>query len=172
MPAPSLCCLYRQTCALIEPLGLGGRLQRIKPIIGIPRQGRTHRLQVARPIRNEQAELTTIATDYLKAPGREPAGNGAVSLFCRDDWAAVHLHSSDQQMFDSGPPVRRRPAWRYRGYRIQRWRARSSRANRMRAYERDLDANDPIQLAGDFLSMGMEAAVLAGQAAAERIARQ
>jgi oxygen-dependent protoporphyrinogen oxidase len=43
---------YTQTCRLIEQLGLGDRLHRIKPIIGIPRQRRMHPLHVATPIRS------------------------------------------------------------------------------------------------------------------------
>jgi hypothetical protein len=53
------------------------------------------------PPRSEQADLTTIVMDHLKALGRAPVGKGVVSLFCRDDWAAAHLHSPDRQIFDS-----------------------------------------------------------------------
>lgn len=133
------------------------------------------------PPRSEQAELTTIVMDHLKAPGRAPVGKGVISLFCRDDWAAAHLHSPDQQIFDSILGMARPFVGDLRGdiesYRIQRWpyaiiKSEVGLYTRMRAYERDLDASDPIQLAGDFLSMGMEAAVLAGKAAAERLAQQ
>jgi predicted NAD/FAD-dependent oxidoreductase len=42
--------------------------------------------------------------------------------------------------------------------------------HRMRDYESGIDPGDHIQIGGDFLSMGMEAAVISGTNAAARIA--
>lgn len=62
-------------------------------------------------------------------------------------------------------------------YVIERWpyaiiKSSVGLYQRMRDYEADIDPDDPIQIGGDFLSMGMESAVISGtQAAARLLAR-
>jgi oxygen-dependent protoporphyrinogen oxidase len=134
------------------------------------------------PPRSEQRDLTTIVLDHLKAPGRAPAGHGVVSLFLRDDWSARHMDDDDAQVLAEVLAMARpfvgdlRPD--VESFVVQRWRHANVKSHvglyrGMSGYEAALDAESPVQLAGDFLSQGIESAVISGQAAAARIvARQ
>ncbi|MDB5968358.1 MAG: hypothetical protein JWQ90_808 [Hydrocarboniphaga sp.] len=43
---------YAVTCALIAELGISAHLHKMQPLIGIPRNGRIHRLDLSRPVRS------------------------------------------------------------------------------------------------------------------------
>lgn len=51
---------YRRILALAGELGIDGHLHRIGPVVGIPRQGRVHRLDIAHPLR------TLLQTELLR----------------------------------------------------------------------------------------------------------
>jgi len=60
---------------------------------------------------------------------------------------------------------------------VQRWpysiiKSEVGLYERIRAYESEINPNDRIQAGGDFLSMGMEAAVSAGVVMAQRLRQQ
>lgn len=60
---------------------------------------------------------------------------------------------------------------------VQRWpysiiKSEVGLYERIRAYESEINPNDCIQAGGDFLSMGMEAAVSAGVVMAQRLRQQ
>lgn len=130
------------------------------------------------PPESEQPDLTTIVMDHLKAPGRAPAGMGVVSLFCRDTWSARHFERPDEEIIAMVLDMARpflgdlRPDIEVAV--VQRWpyaiiKSETGLYQRMQAYEADIDPLDTVQIAGDFLSMGMEAAVISGNAAAARL---
>ncbi len=131
------------------------------------------------PPESEQPILTTIVMDHLKAPGRAPAGKGVVSLFCRDDWSAKNFDAPDDKILADVLTMARpfigdvRPD--IESYVIARWpyaiiKSGVGLYRRIRDFEADLDPQSKIQLAGDFLAMGMEAAVISGGKAAARVA--
>jgi protoporphyrinogen oxidase len=131
------------------------------------------------PPASEQPILTTIVMDHLKAPGRAPAGKGVVSLFCRDDWSARNFHAPDENILAEvlalAQPFIGDVRSDLESYVIARWpyaiiKSDVGLYHRIRAYEADIDPHDRIQIAGDFLSMGMESAVISGNSAAMRIA--
>ncbi len=131
------------------------------------------------PPASEQPILTTIVMDHLKAPGRAPAGKGVVSLFCRDDWSAGNFHAPDENILADVLAMATPFIGDVRGdiesYVIERWpyaiiKSSVGLYHRMRDYESGIDPGDHIQIGGDFLSMGMEAAVISGTNAAARIA--
>jgi oxygen-dependent protoporphyrinogen oxidase len=132
------------------------------------------------PPRSEQAHLTTIVMDHLKAPGRAPAGKGVVSFFLSDSWCREHFDRPDPDILRTVLPM----AAPFIGdlsadvesYVVQRWpyaiiRSRLGLYRSMRSYEADLDGESRVQIGGDFLSMGMEAAVNSGTRVAARLQR-
>jgi oxygen-dependent protoporphyrinogen oxidase len=130
------------------------------------------------PPASEHPVLTTIVMDHLKAPGRAPAGKGVVSFFLRDDWCAANFERSDAALLEDILAMARpfvgdlRPD--VETYVVQRWsyaiiKSEVGLYRRIREYEHDVDPSDRVQVAGDFLSMGMEAAVSSGMLAADRL---
>lgn len=126
----------------------------------------------------EEPNLTTIVMDHLKAPGRAPAGKGVISLFCRDSWAAAHMDQCDDQIRDRilamARPFLGDLSSVIETSIVQRWpyaiiKSEVGLYRKMQGYETGLDPQSPVQLAGDFLSMGMEAAVISGNRAAGRV---
>lgn len=131
------------------------------------------------PPASEQPNLTTIVMDHLKAPGRAPEGKGVISLFCRDHWSTKNFHAADETILAEILAMARPFIGAVRAdiesYVIARWpyaiiKSGVGLYHRIRDYEADLDPHDNIQMAGDFLSMGMESAVSSGTMAAARIA--
>ena len=126
-------------------------------------------------------DLTTIVLDHLKAPGRAPEGHGVVTLFFRPEWSLRHRNADDVQVLkaalelarpflgDLGPDIET--------HFIQRWDYANVKSHvglytAMREYENSMDPANPVQLAGDFLSQGIESAVISATAAAQRVASQ
>jgi oxygen-dependent protoporphyrinogen oxidase len=132
------------------------------------------------PPRSEQACLTTIVMDHLKAPGRAPAGKGVVSFFLSDTWSREHFDLPDRELkakiLAMAAPFIGDVSQDVESYVVQRWpyaiiKSRVGLYRAMRDYEADLDAHSCVQIGGDFLSMGMEAAVTSGEKVAARLHR-
>lgn len=129
----------------------------------------------------EDPVLASIVQDHLKAPGRAPRGKGVLTLFCRAEHARANWHLNDKIL---GRQLLER-AERYLGplqpiiesSHLQRWRyaiiqSECGLYQRMAMFEREPGNTGPVHIAGDFMSMGMEAAVRAGQQAAARLQKQ
>jgi len=132
------------------------------------------------PPRSEQAYLTTIVMDHLKAPGRAPTGKGVVSFFLSDTWSREHFDRPDLELkakiLAMAAPFIGDVSQDVESYVVQRWpyaiiKSRVGLYRAMRDYEADLDAHSRVQIGGDFLSMGMEAAVTSGEKVASRLHR-
>jgi oxygen-dependent protoporphyrinogen oxidase len=131
------------------------------------------------PPQSEQRDLTTIVLDHLKAPGRAPPGQGVMTFMLRDDWCAQRLQRDDRDILDEVLALARPFVGDLLAdidtFVVQRWSYANVKSHvglyrGMREYEAALDSSSPVQLAGDFLSQGIESAVISGQAAAERMA--
>jgi protoporphyrinogen/coproporphyrinogen III oxidase len=127
---------------------------------------------------HEQPWLTTIVMDHLKAPGRAPEGKGVITFFLSDDWARANYDRTDAEIkadiLAMARPFVGDIAGDIESWVVQRWpyaiiKSGVGLYHHMRDYESAIDPADPVQIAGDFLSMGMEAAVSSGIAAADRI---
>ena len=132
------------------------------------------------PPQSEQRDLTTIVLDHLKAPGRAPPGQGVVTLMLRDDWCARHMEHDDDAILAEVLPMVQPFLGNLRPdietVVVQRWRYANVKSHvglyrGMQGFEAALDADNPVQLAGDFLSQGIESAVISGQAAVVRLKR-
>ena len=130
------------------------------------------------PPASEHPVLTTIVQDHLKAPGRAPAGKAVISLFCRDTWSAARIADRDEDILTEVLGMAR--PWlgdlsaTLESWHVQRWSYAIAKSGvglyqQLARWEALDDANASVQLAGDFLSMGMEAAVIAGERAAKRL---
>jgi len=160
-------------------------LQAIKPLPSVNvHVGLRHRPSITEtfilPPSAEQPNLTTIVMDHLKAPGRAPPGKGVISLFCRDSWCAEHFATADAEVLDRvlqmAAPFIGDLRSEVETFVVQRWpyaiiKSETGLYRRIRDYEATLDVHDRVQLAGDFLSMGMEAAISGGNAVAGRVQR-
>lgn len=129
------------------------------------------------PAEKDSPVLTTIVMDHNKAPGRAPEGKGVVSLFCRDDWCAQNMHKSDDELVAEvlamAKPYIGDVSGNIECQHVQRWpyaiiKSSPGIYQKIDAFERAADIGSRVQIAGDFLSMGMEAAVCSGQTAAAR----
>ncbi len=132
------------------------------------------------PPRTEHTNLTTIVMDHLKAPGRAPEGKGVVSFFLSDDWSKKNFERADEEILETvlamAVPFIGDVAPQVESFVVQRWpyaiiKSRLGLYSEMQSYEQDLDLTDRVQFAGDFLSMGMEAAVSSGSRVAARVER-
>lgn len=130
----------------------------------------------------EQPELCGVIVDHLKAAGRCPPGKGMLTAFCRHEWCLEHLEASDDEILgqvlrflapyygDLEPVVE--------DYEIGRWRnvVPIMRRGRFKAVDAYMRSNDPaarVQFAGDLGPIpGVNAALVSGRAAGERIAAQ
>lgn len=130
------------------------------------------------PPKSEQPMLTTIVMDHLKAPGRAPTGKGAMSFFLRDTWGVENFATPDADVLDRvlkmAIPFVGDLRSDVESYVVQRWpysiiKSRPGLYRQIRDYEADLDPQDRVQIGGDFLSMGMEAAISSGATMAERL---
>jgi protoporphyrinogen/coproporphyrinogen III oxidase len=133
------------------------------------------------PPHSEQPWLTTIVMDHLKAPGRAPAGKGVMTFFLSDDWSRANYDRPDAEIradiLGFAKPFIGDIASDIESWVVQRWPYATIKSSvglyqSIRDYESAIDATDRIQIAGDFLSLGMEAAVSSGIAAAERLIKQ
>lgn len=132
------------------------------------------------PPHSEQPHLTTMVMDHLKAPGRAPEGKAVVSFFLSDEWSAKNFARPEAELVSEilamARPFLGDLQHNLETYVIQRWpyaiiKSEVGLYHRMRDYELDIDVEDRVQIGGDFLSMGMEAAVSSGNLAASRIAQ-
>ena len=130
------------------------------------------------PPPSEHPVLTTIVQDHRKAPGRAPAGKAVVSLFCRDTWSAAQMENSDEAILADVMAMARpwlgELAPLVESWHVQRWDYAIAKSGvglyqQLAAWEAEETPDTVVQLAGDFLSMGMEAAVIAGERAARRL---
>jgi oxygen-dependent protoporphyrinogen oxidase len=132
------------------------------------------------PPHSEQPVLTTIVMDHLKAPGRCAPEKGVVSFFLRDDWSLEHFDAPEAQILDDILTMARpfvgdlKPD--VESFVVQRWPYATIKScvglyGQMAAYEADLNTAGCVQMGGDFLSLGMEAAVSSGTAVAARLVK-
>jgi len=132
------------------------------------------------PPRSEQPMLTTIVMDHLKAPGRCAPDKGVVSFFLSDDWSLEHFEAPESQIFDDilamARPFVGDLAPDVESFVVQLWPYATIKScvglyGRMAAYEADLNSAGCVQIGGDFLSLGMEAAVSSGTTVAGRLVK-
>ena len=130
------------------------------------------------PPMTEAPMLTTIVLDHLKAPGRAPDGKGVMSFFMSDDWYDANSGRPDGDIRDAILAMARPFVGDLRSeiesFVVSRWdyaviKSELGLYHRIRDYEADIDPSDIVQVAGDFCSMGIEAAVVSGQASAARL---
>lgn len=123
-------------------------------------------------------DLTTIVLDHLKAPGRAPQGHGVVTMFFRPEWSLQQRDRADADVLTAAlklvSPFLGNLRFDIDTYVVQRWDYANVKSHvglytAMKEYERSLDPASPVQLAGDFLSQGIESAVISASTAAERI---
>ena len=166
--------LGAEQCALLDSLQ---PLPSINVHLGL-RQAPAQQETFILPPASEQPDLTTIVLDHLKAPGRAPPGKGVVSLFCRDSWSATRMQQDDASILNEVMAMAR--PWlgdlsgQVESWHVQRWpyaiiKSRVGLYRDIARWEALTAQSDRIELASDFLSMGIEAAVIAGERAASRL---
>lgn len=128
----------------------------------------------------ESPDLSGCIADHLKANHRVPAGKGMLTVFCRHEWCVEHLDAPDEQIIDEVlrfvHPYYGDLSDALEDVEIGRWRRvvplmRVGRFKQIDAFMRATDARARVQLAGDLGPIpGVNAALVSGRAAAERIA--
>lgn len=182
-------CVIAQTpggvLSLAPDLTAGQRdfLETIKPLksislhVGLRRAPRNKETFILPPV-TEQSMLTTIVFDHHKAPGRARPGQGVLSFFMSDEWYEKNAARSDADLRDDilamAVPFIGDLSRDVESFVVSRWDYAIIKSDvglykRIAAYEADIDPESRVQVAGDFLSMGMEAAVISGQQAAMRL---
>jgi oxygen-dependent protoporphyrinogen oxidase len=127
----------------------------------------------------ENADLSGVIVDHLKANGRVPEGKGMITVFCRHEWCVEHLEAPDEvildQVFRFLEPYYGNLASTLADHEIGRWRRvvpvmRKGRFKQIDAYMRFTDPTARVQLAGDLGPIpGVNAALVSGRAAAQRL---
>jgi protoporphyrinogen oxidase len=127
----------------------------------------------------ENPDLSGCIVDHLKANKRVPEGKGMITVFCRHEWCLEHLEASDETVlsavFEFLKPYYGDLEPALEDYEIGRWRRvvpimRQGRFKAIDAYMRSIDPGARVQFAGDLGPIpGVNAALVSGQAAAERI---
>lgn len=175
----------KELLALAPSLSTGQRnfLTSIRPLcsvnlhVGLRRRPASTETFILPP-ESEHKVLTTIVMDHNKAPGRAPAGKGVVSFFLSDVWCEQNIHRLDAELLaevlEMAKPFIGDVSADVETYVVQRWpyaiiKSSIGLYHRIAEYEAGVDAQDRVQLGGDFLSMGMEAAVSSGTRAAENL---
>jgi protoporphyrinogen/coproporphyrinogen III oxidase len=130
--------------------------------------------------RRENPDLSGCIVDHLKARGRVPADKGMITVFCRHEWCVEHLDAPDQEILDQVfrflHPYYGDLSETLEDHEIGRWRRvvpmmRTGRFKQIDAFLRSTDPRARVQLAGDLGPIpGVNAALVSGKAAAERIA--
>jgi predicted NAD/FAD-dependent oxidoreductase len=130
----------------------------------------------------ENADLSGCIVDHLKANRRVPDGKGMITVFCRHEWCLEHLDAPDDevlaQVFRFIAPYYGDLQPTLEDYEIGRWRRvvpilRKGRFKEIDAYMRSVDPRARVQFAGDLGPIpGVNAALVSGRAAAERIVAQ
>jgi protoporphyrinogen oxidase len=130
----------------------------------------------------ENRDLAGCIADHLKANNRVPPGKGMITVFCRHEWCLEHLEASDETVlsavFEFLKPYYGDLEPTLEDYEIGRWRRvvpiiRQGRFKAIDAYMRSIDPGARVQFAGDLGPIpGVNAALVSGQAAAERICAQ
>jgi oxygen-dependent protoporphyrinogen oxidase len=132
------------------------------------------------PPRSEQPVLTTIVMDHLKAPGRCAPEKGVVSFFLSHDWSLERFAAPEAQIYDEilamARPFVGDLAPDVESFVVQRWTYATIKScvglyGKMAEYEADLNTAGCVQIGGDFLSLGMEAAVSSGTTVAGRLVK-
>jgi protoporphyrinogen oxidase len=120
--------------------------------------------------------------DHLKANNRVPPEKGMITVFCRHEWCLEHLEASDETVlsavFEFLKPYYGDLEPTLEDYEIGRWRRvvpiiRQGRFKAIDAYMGSIDPGARVQFAGDLGPIpGVNAALVSGRAAAERICAQ
>ena len=130
----------------------------------------------------ENADLSGCIVDHLKARGRAPEGKGMITVFCRHEWCLEHLDAGDDailaQVLEFLRPYYGDLEPTLEDYEIGRWPRvvpvmTKGRFKDVDAYMGSIDPVARVQFAGDLGPIpGVNAALVSGKAAAERIAAQ
>ena len=131
----------------------------------------------------EQPDLCGVIVDHLKANGRCPPDQGMLTTFCRHEWCLEHLDAPDEVIIEKVlgfiEPYYGDLSSDVADHEIGRWRnvvpiMKQGRFKAVDAFLRSIDPAARVQLAGDLVSPipGVNAALVSGIAAGERIARQ
>ena len=131
----------------------------------------------------EQPDLCGVIVDHLKARDRCPPDHGMITTFCRHEWCMEHLDAPDEeilgQVFRFIEPYYGDLAPHLADHEIGRWRnvvpiMKEGRFKAVDAFLGSIDPSAPVQFAGDLVSPipGVNAALLSGIAAGERVASQ
>lgn len=129
--------------------------------------------------KRECADITTIFLDHQKAPDRAPAGKGIISVFLRAEWCAANYATDDKTVLNE-VAGKLKPYFgdlesRIEDTVVQRWDQCAAMITpgifaRMSAYNKAIDVNSRVQLAGDFLPFSsVNTAVVSGEKAAVRL---
>ena len=131
----------------------------------------------------EQPELCGVIVDHLKADGRCPPGQGMLTTFCRHEWCLDHLDADEEDILAKVlgfiEPYYGDLSGDVSDYEIGRWREvvpimRVGRFKEVDEFLRSIDGSARVQFAGDLVSPipGVNAALVSGLAAGERVASQ
>jgi protoporphyrinogen oxidase len=130
----------------------------------------------------EQPDLCGVIVDHLKARNRVPEGKGMITIFCRHEWCLERLEAPQDQIVDEVlgflKPYYGDLSDTLEDVEIGRWRnvVPIMHKGRFQSVDRFMKATDPrarVQLAGDLGPIpGVNAALVSGTAAGERIAAQ
>jgi protoporphyrinogen/coproporphyrinogen III oxidase len=130
----------------------------------------------------ENVDLSGCIVDHLKARNRVPDGKGMITVFCRHEWCMDHLEAPDEVILEQVlrflEPYYGDLEPTLETYEIGRWRRvvpimSKGRFKAIDVYMRSVDPAARVQLAGDLGPIpGVNAALVSGKAAAERIAGQ
>jgi protoporphyrinogen/coproporphyrinogen III oxidase len=130
----------------------------------------------------EQTDLCGVIVDHLKANNRCPDDKGMITTFCRHEWCLDNLDTPDEQVIEAVlgfiKPYYGDLTSHVEGFEIGRWRnvVPIMHKGRFKAVDRFMRETDPrarVQLAGDIGPIpGVNGALVSGQSAGDRIARQ
>lgn len=130
----------------------------------------------------ENPHLCGVIVDHLKAAKRVPEGKGMMTVFCSDEWSKANMTASDDavmaQVFSFLKPYYGDLGNDVEDYEIGRWpivvpKMKQGRFQQIAAYEKSIDPASRVQFAGDLDPIaGVNAALVSGKKAAERIGHQ
>ena len=127
----------------------------------------------------ENEDLCGVIVDHLKADNRAPADKGQMTVFCRHQWCAANLESSNEdvlsQVLKFIEPYYGDLSNDIEDFEVGRWPMvvpimRQGRFKQIAAYQQARDPSARVQFAGDLEPVGgVNAALASGQSAAARM---
>jgi len=129
--------------------------------------------------RDVESGMPVVGLGHNLAPGRAPADGGVFTMFFMTDWSAERWDDHDDKLVGAAGDIldRHLPGWAdtVETSLVTRWdpalvASRPGTYHHLAAFQRAVDPNDPIQLAGDYLARSsVNTAVRAGERAAQRL---